>query len=1220
MIDGIFLFRERMSETKRKHSDYNGPFHTFVVTSPDSEAAKAALKGPLKRSNLPFFGIDSQMHDSPLIISTSDPFDTRVGSGGGTLQALSEADQQWNRKDECGSVCIIHAGGQSSRCPTQMVLGKAWTTLPIVNENEAVSNPTYILMQSLSKLLQNLPHGSVVVAASDVLLQLPETPIQFDQVQHDKVLGLAVPAPLNTAKNHGVFCIASSDTASLSIQPVDRFLQKPSLDEMEQTMGCTFDNDSGKKMAMVDTGVVIFLPEAAKALRQMMNNELRRCTSFGIEYLFNQSVVSDDDHTSTTSTTCQEYAKLCAIKIELYSHLLLAISTSSSLQMPSSQRLDMYLSNPSVQGINSEVLKQIFNRMSPFELQVLLAKEGSFTHLGTTAELCQFLVDGAKQSQSTTNVACDSFSLTHRAGSFVQNLSGGKDSVIMNSLIYPHHQVYMGNRTVLEYCQISNEYFTIGSNCVLSGWRGSWVNHIEIPDNALFQMMPLKRCDDGISSTTDYVCIFQGIQDDIKSRSTYFGVSFDDIFQRTMLEPNDFWPEDSSKQMLWNARLHPVINISDSVFDWDAFSWILPLIRDENFNDISNAQVEKWKQMKRLSLSEIQMKADASEEFSYRSNLVHQISYHLLLTLNSIQEVFQERRHVEIRLDYALDPVRACPSNLQNNTFDKTLCVFEDMILFNVQHKSNMDICCRLFMVLSALIYDISSIISHSEMAEHTSRTLKPTISKLKNTSNGTENQYKLYQDFFKEFKYFIRNHPDSFDLKGCAEDLEEIAHAFTAQCVSTEIHPLSSLSDDKLPPVNSWTVVTAPGRVDLAGGWSDTPPISYEFGGAVTNVAVLVNDMKPISARCRRVHHLSGIILRTENRDTQTGNVNETDSVIISKLGDLADFANPSGKCSLLKCAFIAVGLVSPSMVRNEPEKSLEDVLQKYLLVEKDGKMFGMELVSTSLLPHGSGLGTSSILSACVLASLGLSIGLEDANDNHWLVQKVLLMEQLLSTAGGWQDQVGGIFPGVKLCTSQIHQYPVDISVECYEMPLSTINALNTRMVLGFTGQPRLAKNILQKVLRRWALRKKEIVTNVENLVCGAHAALKAIEVGDLNMLGKLINEYWEQKCIMAGGDGSGVEPEEVKTLLRLLKKSNLIEGGTLCGAGGGGFIFLLLKENVNLECITEAMKQNGLHDQCNDFTWSSCQVSEVGLSSFTSTVDDFDLSWHYPCKKIEK
>ena len=38
------------------------------------------------------------------------------------------------------------------------------------------------------------------------------------------------------------------------------------------------------------------------------------------------------------------------------------------------------------------------------------------------------------------------------------------------------------------------------------------------------------------------------------------------------------------------------------------------------------------------------------------------------------------------------------------------------------------------------------------------------------------------------------------------------------------------------------WIIGKRPARADIAGGWSDTPPISYEHGGAVTNAAILVD------------------------------------------------------------------------------------------------------------------------------------------------------------------------------------------------------------------------------------------------------------------------------------------------------------------------------------------------------------------------------------------
>lgn len=39
------------------------------------------------------------------------------------------------------------------------------------------------------------------------------------------------------------------------------------------------------------------------------------------------------------------------------------------------------------------------------------------------------------------------------------------------------------------------------------------------------------------------------------------------------------------------------------------------------------------------------------------------------------------------------------------------------------------------------------------------------------------------------------------------------------------------------------WIIGESPARADMAGGWSDTPPISYEHGGAVANVALLVDN-----------------------------------------------------------------------------------------------------------------------------------------------------------------------------------------------------------------------------------------------------------------------------------------------------------------------------------------------------------------------------------------
>ena len=56
------------------------------------------------------------------------------------------------------------------------------------------------------------------------------------------------------------------------------------------------------------------------------------------------------------------------------------------------------------------------------------------------------------------------------------------------------------------------------------------------------------------------------------------------------------------------------------------------------------------------------------------------------------------------------------------------------------------------------------------------------------------------------------------------------------------------------MPEMDQWVIAECPARTDMAGGWSDTPPITYEHGGAVLNVAVLVDGKRPIGAKCRRI------------------------------------------------------------------------------------------------------------------------------------------------------------------------------------------------------------------------------------------------------------------------------------------------------------------------------------------------------------------------------
>uniref|UniRef100_A0A4W3IKW1 Fucose kinase n=1 Tax=Callorhinchus milii TaxID=7868 RepID=A0A4W3IKW1_CALMI len=230
-----------------------------------------------------------------------------------------------------------------------------------------------------------------------------------------------------------------------------------------------------------------------------------------------------------------------------------------------------------------------------------------------------------------------------------------------------------------------------------------------------------------------------------------------------------------------------------------------------------------------------------------------------------------------------------------------------------------------------------------------------------------------------------------------------------------------------ELPPINQWVLAECPARIDLSGGWSDTPPITYEHGGAVVDIAVLVDKRKPIGAKVRRIAEPKlHLVLNSGGIQGEIAV-----EIVCHSLEDLQDYCQPHAPGALVKAAFICTEIISyPS------HTSLQDQLMNAF----GG---GFELHSWSCLPHGSGLGTSSILAGAVMAALLTAAG--RSYDTDSLIHAVLHLEQMLTTGGGWQDQVGGLVPGIKIGRSKPH-LPLRVEVE----PIAVTDDLKKCMAPG--------------------------------------------------------------------------------------------------------------------------------------------------------------------------
>ena len=194
-----------------------------------------------------------------------------------------------------------------------------------------------------------------------------------------------------------------------------------------------------------------------------------------------------------------------------------------------------------------------------------------------------------------------------------------------------------------------------------------------------------------------------------------------------------------------------------------------------------------------------------------------------------------------------------------------------------------------------------------------------------------------------------------------------------------------------------------------------------------------------------------------------------------------------------------------------------------------------------------------------------------------------------------------------------------MNVSVEKINIDSMLLKNLEKRLILAFTGKTRLAKNILQNVLRRWARRTQEIVDTVARLVATSENARSALLQGNLDLLGQSLLEYSRLKVIMAGAD-SNVEPREVKCLVAELTARNIIQGHALCGAGGGGFLVMLATEGYNTSIVSDLVQKELSKDNeaLKYFTWHNCRISDRGLTTTiieedNIDVESFNLDWQY-------
>ena len=378
---------------------------------------------------------------------------------------------------------------------------------------------------------------------------------------------------------------------------------------------------------------------------------------------------------------------------------------------------------------------------------------------------------------------------------------------------------------------------------------------------------------------------------------------------------------------------------------------------------------------------------------------------------------------------------------------------------------------------------------------------------------------------------------------------------------VRSENTPQKQTSDDQIV----WG--RSPVRIDIAGGWTDTPPYCLMEGGNVINFAIELNGQPPLQAYVKpsKEYH---IVLRS----IDLGAVE-----VVETTDQLMDFMHVGSPFSIPKAALVLAGFGGKWKEESGKWSALKAQLEAF------GS--GIELTLLSAVPAGSGLGTSSVLAATVLGALNDFCGL--GWDKNEIGHRTLMLEQMLTTGGGWQDQFGGVLGGVKLLQTG-RGFEQNPSVRWLPNDLWTQPEYKACHLLYYTGITRTAKQILAEIVRRMFLNDNGELRLLREMKEHTMEMYEAIQQNDFRRMGLLMRKTWQQNQAL----DSGTNPPAIAALTALI--DDLCLGYKLPGAGGGGYLYMIAKDPEAAVRIRQILTE---HRQNRNARFVEMSLSTTGL-----------------------
>jgi len=318
-----------------------------------------------------------------------------------------------------------------------------------------------------------------------------------------------------------------------------------------------------------------------------------------------------------------------------------------------------------------------------------------------------------------------------------------------------------------------------------------------------------------------------------------------------------------------------------------------------------------------------------------------------------------------------------------------------------------------------------------------------------------------------------------------------------------------------------------APLRLGLAGGGTDLPFYSDNHGGAVLNATI---DLYAYTFLERLAEPKVVLSASDVGRETELP----------------ADADLPIGTTLPLHTA------------------AYRRIVRDYC----GGRPFGCRMVTFCDAPPGSGLGSSSTMVVSMIKAftelLGLPLGEYDIAHLAYRIER-----EDVGLSGGKQDQYAAAFGGVNFMEFYADDRTV---VNPLRVKNWIVSEIETSMVLFYTGVSRDSADIIDQQNTNLSRRGSPSTAAMHTLKQDAYEMKEYILKGDIDRFAATLNRSWKAKRQTA----ERISNSRIDALIDAAFEAGA-KAGKVAGAGGGGFLMLVVDPSRRVEVVRRLEKEEG-------------------------------------------